>query len=278
MSSTDISLIYVGPITRHGYLKLSDLLEEQASSDKKQKEGYLTIISLGKDIDAAYRIARAMGHHYPDGWTLFIPYLCKSAATLIAIGANQLVISDRGELGPLDVQLSNKQELFERSSGLAINAALDSSDKRANNLFENILMSLRNAGLGTEIAARVASDMACGFVSPIIKQIDPIEYGEYNRALTITLEYGARLREKFRNIDFESIAKLTYAYNSHSFVIDKKEATTLFKRVKSPDEGEKQLEKKIRERTNDFNNFPSTPLIESFPLCHKTTSMNQENS
>ena len=183
MSSTDISLIYVGPITRHGYLKLSDLLEKQASSDKF-----------------------------------------------------------------------------------------------SNNLFENILMRLRNAGLGTEIAARVASDMACGFVSPITKQIDPIEYGEYNRALAVTLEYGARLKEKFRNIDAKSIARLTYAYNSHSFVIDKKEAMTLFKRVKSPDEGEKQLEKTIRERTNDFNNFPSTPLIESFSLCHKTTSMNKENS
>ena len=43
----------------------------------------------------------------------FIPRRCKSAGTLLLIGATSLIISDRGELGPLDVQLSKPDEIFE---------------------------------------------------------------------------------------------------------------------------------------------------------------------
>jgi hypothetical protein len=48
--------------------------------------------------DAAYRIARALRHNY-EKLHIFIPRECKSAGTLLLIGATSLIISE--EFSPL---------------------------------------------------------------------------------------------------------------------------------------------------------------------------------
>jgi ClpP class serine protease len=37
---------------------------------------------------------------------------CKSAGTLIALGANELAFGEHGELGPLDVQIAKRDEVL----------------------------------------------------------------------------------------------------------------------------------------------------------------------
>lgn len=58
--------------------------------------------------------------------TIFVPSLCKSAGTLLAMAGHELVLTDFGELGPLDVQLSHKNEPFQQRSGLVFKASLES--------------------------------------------------------------------------------------------------------------------------------------------------------
>ena len=43
---------------------------------------------------------------------------CKSAGTLLALGCHEVAMGLRGELGPLDVQVSEKDELARFGSGL----------------------------------------------------------------------------------------------------------------------------------------------------------------
>jgi len=112
-------IVYLGPIDFSGYDALSDLLERNAQ-ERGNSRGYLVLVTFGGNADAGYRIAQAFGHRYPDDFRLMIPDVCKSTGTLVAIGANKLIVSDRGELGPLDVQFRKKDELFEASSGLDI--------------------------------------------------------------------------------------------------------------------------------------------------------------
>ncbi|MET0105679.1 MAG: hypothetical protein ABW072_11120 [Sedimenticola sp.] len=239
-------ILYTGSISRKGYVQLSELLETKSASDGRTK-GYLIISTTGGSPDAGFRIARALGHHYPDDFKLMVPDICKSAGTLIAVGANELVISDRGELGPLDVQFQKKEELFEMSSGLDIIQSMVVLQDQVKIAFREYLLDIRlGAGLGTKIAAKLASEMATSLVSPITSQIDPLRLGEHQRALRIATAYGTRLNHKFKNTTSDQIDKLLTHYPSHSFVIDRKEASNLFSRVRGPNEEESLIEQWLR--------------------------------
>ena len=67
--------------------------------------------------------------------------------------------------------------------------------------------------------------------------------------------YGEELNDKFHNIDKGNIQKLTSRYPSHSFVIDRKTASTLFKNVREPSDAETQLESALRTLTSNFSNI-----------------------
>ena len=100
-------------ISRELHGSLSDLI----ANGKQNDNCTVFLTTTGGDPDGGYRIARCLRHHYGHV-RLVIPSLCKSAGTLLAVGADELAIGDRGELGPLDIQVRKASELEERSSGL----------------------------------------------------------------------------------------------------------------------------------------------------------------
>lgn len=69
---------------------------------RRRKNLLLIVVTEGGDADAAFRMARCLQSKY-EKFTIFVSGYCKSAGTLLAIGAHELVFSDHGELGPLDV-------------------------------------------------------------------------------------------------------------------------------------------------------------------------------
>src|SRR5262249_45578142 len=89
-----------------------NLLDKHPS---KHKNVYFMLATFGGDPHAAYVIARDLQRRY-DKVTLCIAGDCYSAGTIIVLCAHELVISDRGRLGPLDVQILKKDELSERLS------------------------------------------------------------------------------------------------------------------------------------------------------------------
>jgi len=264
MSEMDSSLdciMYFGPIDRTGYDSLTSLIEKKEAGNNRSDKVFFVLATYGGNPDAGYRIARALGHYYPAGVIVYIPDMCKSAGTLIALGSSELVISDRGELGPLDVQFAKKEELFEMSSGLDIVKSLKVLEDEVGAAFKDYLIDLRLNGIGTKMAAKLASRMAVNLMSPITGQIDPIRLGEHQRALLIALAYGKRLCKKFENISPDDIDRLTMSYPSHGFVIDRKEASELFANVRAPSEQECKLENFLRSK-NLFSAIQgSTPTV-----------------
>lgn len=232
--NTDV-FVYFGPIERHGY----DLLCEAFHGAKTPRaQATLILSTFGGDPHTAFRIARALSHRYPQGGIeVLVPGWCKSAGTLICIGANELVLADSSELGPLDVQVLKPDEMIGRMSGLDILRGMES-------LKDGILMSFKqflvdiNAGTGmtTKSAADVATKLAIGIYEPILQQVDPMRLGEMEAALQIAYDYGSRLDERYRNLQANALQRLVHAYPSHNFVIDRKEAKSLFKRVRTPDQ------------------------------------------
>jgi hypothetical protein len=224
-------------IDRLLHQKLSFLLKEHQRFQKCT----VFLTTYGGDAHAAFRIARCLRHHY-DEVRLAIPSYCKSAGTLIAIGANELAIGDMGELGPLDLQVTKPNDVMERGSGLDYMQGLQVALMHAHQAF-GLFMEVRRGGLRlpTRQAGELATNMAIGMVAPLYAQIDPNRIGEMQRAIQIAKEYGERLDEYSNNLRQGALETMVADYPSHSFVIDRKEAKKLFNRVHPMSSAENDL-------------------------------------
>ncbi|NJM17403.1 MAG: hypothetical protein HC815_15845 [Richelia sp. RM1_1_1] len=223
-------------------LNADTLINEIKETSPKRDNIVLILTTYGGDPDAAFRIARYIKRKYQK-FTLFVFGSCKSAGTLLALGADEIVMSDFGELGPLDVQVT-KDDDFRSESVLDIQQALSVIGSQAFEMFESYLLKLisgTQALITTRTAADIASSMAVNLLSPISSQIDPLRLGEMNRLMNIALAYGQRLKPE----SIEVIKNLIYNYPSHSFVIDYEEAKKLFDDVREPMDLEYELEEMI---------------------------------
>jgi Serine dehydrogenase proteinase len=213
-------------------------------ADGRRKNVMLILVTGGGDPDAAYRIARCLQNNYQTV-SLYVSGICKSAGTLIAVGAHQLIFSEHGELGPLDMQMAKQDEFFASQSGLTISTALEALENRAFRAVERMFIEIENntgGMLSVHTATDLASKTVVGLYGPIAEQIDPMHLGEAARALLIADAYGQRLNESSRNLAGNGALNDLYtSYPSHGFVIDRQEATKLFKNVREPNGNEARL-------------------------------------
>lgn len=230
-------LSYYGGISWAGYDDVAKLCRQS-----KQRPNVLLILTtVGGDPHAAYRIARTLAHQY-NQFDVFIPGICKSAGTLITLGATRILLGHDGELGPLDTQVRKPEEIGELGSGLDLDEALSSLRTRAFDTFLDYLLKLKvQGGIATKLSAEIATNMTVGLFAPVYGQIDPIRLGEMQRAVTIAYEYGERLSRKSKNLKDEALERLVVSYKSHGFVIDQHEAKELFRRVEAPTVEESRL-------------------------------------
>lgn len=239
-----------------------DELIHQIRRIKTRKENCIILLTTyGGDPDAGFRLVRYVRRKYKK-LTLYVFGTCKSTGTLIALGANEIVIGDFGEFGPLDIQLTKDDELT-NTSGLSYLQSLISLNERVFSSFEDNFKSLKKRStfgysITTKTAAEIGSKLATGLIQPIAGQIDPLKLGEVQRAIKIAEAYGERLLSKKGN---NAIKKLIGAYPSHSFVIDFEEVKELFKgtdiEVRMPDEVEELLERQLL----DFVRLENDPDI-----------------
>jgi len=212
---------------------------------KRRKNIFLILVTPGGDANASYRIARCLQDSY-ERFIAFVSGYCKSAGTLCVLGANEIVMSDMGELGPLDVQVYKKDELFEASSGLVASEALSALQSRAFEMFEEYFLAIQvKSGnrITFKTATEIAAKISVGLLEPLYKQIDPLHVGEIARSMKIARDYGKRLMLRSHNYDDKTLDMLVETYPSHGFVIDKPEAETLFRNVRGSTETEKNLRK-----------------------------------
>jgi hypothetical protein len=258
-ASIDV-LVYSGQISRSGY----DLVCNELRN-KKSKKLLLVLSTPGGDPHSGFRIARALQHDY-DQFEALIPWLCKSAGTLICIGAAHLWLDDQSELGPLDVQVKKMDEIVGRNSGLDIFQAVNYLQNQAMTAFRSYLMELtRKAALSTRVASDISTKLATGLFGPVFAQIDPMRLAEMQRATDIAFAYGERLNSKSNNLRAEGLDKLIIGYPSHGFVIDRKEASSVFVRVGRPEGLLAQISQALYDSSKPtFENDP--PSVKLFTL------------
>jgi hypothetical protein len=227
--SADIYL-YNGPINEVGFGELTKSL------CRRKSRAILILVTYGGSANSAYRIARLF-HNVYDEFCVLVPSYCKSAGTLIVMGAHYLIMTDFGELGPLDVQRYKRDEIAEWRSGLMFRSALTTIKEASEDLFGHLMISIKAKSAGS-VRFRLASELAAriteGVIAPITAQITPEGLGEDYQALMVAYEYGVRLADVGRLIKASNVRKLVHDYPSHDFVIDKREASELFDRIDEP--------------------------------------------
>lgn len=259
---------YAGPITVEGYERLSELLEQRRTHD-----AVLVVLETpGGDPHAAFRIARALGFHYQRVEAL-IPRYCKSAGTLIVLGASVLHLGDLGELGPLDMQIPRVGEFTSRGSALELGGILDLLLPFQMQSFAAALKAASAHGLTNEAAVDAASHMTARLYRPLLERVDPRRLVEVVRAMSIAGAYGERLAKKGRNIDLHGVDELMWRYPSHAHVIDRKEARRLFRDVRAPAGFVADVERRWRTRLAAQGQATRPHLqIDAYPFADEESS------
>lgn len=237
-----VVLLYSGSIDNAGFGRL--LSELQPSEMRPYRPNVVLILTTnGGDANAAYRIARTLQRTF-EKFLIYVPAYCKSAGSLIALGASELVMEHVSELGPLDVQLLQQDEIGQRRSGLVVRTAFEGLATETFDVFEHIMMNikLKSAGVVSfETASRIASSISASVMSPVYAQISPDALGNDLRDLHVATQYGVRLAHYGGNVNSGTVEHMVSGYPSHDFIIDFQEAEQLFETVSLPNENLENL-------------------------------------
>ena len=220
------------------------LMTEYSTVEGRRRNAFLILVTFGGDPHIAYKIGRALQRGF-ERVTVCVPGPCVSAGTLLATAADELIMTDSGWLGPLDIQVPRTDELFESQSGLVSMQSLSTLQSGAWAMFRANLFGLKASTVGQvtlRTALETATALTTGIYGPLFGQVDPLRLAEDQRSKRIVEEYGERLQLRGGNLRDEALLTLVGGYPSHQFVIDRDEARDgLFKNVASPEPAEQLL-------------------------------------
>lgn len=187
----------------------------------------------GGDADATFLITKLL-HAHSDHVAIIVPYYAKSAGTILCLGADELVVSELSELGPLDVQIREQQEGHGPKFTSALNGfkALEQVQIHTIQTLDLATkMILQRTGMRFSDALHLAAEFAGQTSGTLYAQLDPKRIGEYARALGIGERYGILILTRFMNWPLEkakqTVLRLIQDYPSHDFVIDYSELLDL---------------------------------------------------
>lgn len=156
----------------------------------KDKQIVLLIDSSGGSAKSAYQLATFF-RHYCGRFVALVPRSAKSAATLLAIGADEIILGNYGELGPVDAQVRDgggyvptldRVKALERLHA----SALEALDRTM------VLLTLRSREDVDKLLPR-ALDFAAALSQPYLQNTDMVEYTRMSRVLKIGEDYASRL-------------------------------------------------------------------------------------
>ena len=95
-----------GPINARVAMDIIPVISKQLQTIRRTENIDLFLYSTGGDTMVPWRLV-SMIREYCDTFSVLIPYKAHSAATMIALGADEIVMSDLSELSPIDPSTAN---------------------------------------------------------------------------------------------------------------------------------------------------------------------------
>ena len=188
----------------------------------EKKEIAVLVYSPGGSARCAFKLASLLIKHC-GGFTVVVPHLAKSAATLFALGATKIIMSKFAELGPLDAQITDREK-EERFSALEVVQAIERLNSEAMSAVDQqMLFWLRRSKKKMDTLLPLATHFVSEMMAPLFDKIDTVNYTGMARILKVAQDYAQRLLEKrgLPTAKAQKIAdRLTNAYSEHEYVID----------------------------------------------------------
>jgi hypothetical protein len=190
----------------------------------KQAKIDLFLFSIGGHLEVPWRII-SMLREFSSDLAVLLPYKAMSAATLISLGADEIVMGRKGELGPIDPQLT-----IQRGGGET--AAQDTMS------VEDVMSYLRfikeRAGLTDQQALAEA-------IKPLADKLNPWVLGQISRVSLHIREVARKLltsrgkrdasEEQRLQVIIEMLAEKTY---QHGHAIGRREAKEIGLNITNP--------------------------------------------
>jgi serine dehydrogenase proteinase len=193
--------------------------------DLPRKPIALLVHSYGGFAICAYQLARLLRRHC-GGFTAIIPRRAKSAATLLVMGADQLIMGEYGELGPLDVQVPDlEREVV--GSALDEVQTLERLNAFSMQAVDRLMFMLTpRTGKRIETLLPIVLHFVSENMRPLLEKIDTVHYTSMSRELRVAEEYAVRLlRSKMPDEQARDVARhLVEHYTEHRFPIYLEEA------------------------------------------------------
>ncbi len=95
-----------GPVSGRVAMDIIPIVSQQLRQIGKVKNIDLFLYSTGGDTMVPWRLV-SMIREYCDKFSVIVPYKAHSAATMISLGADEIVMSDLSELSPIDPSTAN---------------------------------------------------------------------------------------------------------------------------------------------------------------------------
>ena len=95
-----------GPVNAHVAMDIIPIISKQLQTIGKTTNIDLFLYSTGGDTMVPWRLV-SMIREYCNKFSVLVPYKAHSAATMIALGADEIVMSDLSELSPIDPSTAN---------------------------------------------------------------------------------------------------------------------------------------------------------------------------
>lgn len=179
----------------------SERIYDAIKSFKEKKDIILFLRSKGGETESAYMISKLCNRFKKDKFIVSIPAEAKSAATLLAFGADEIHMGHMSELGPIDIQVD----------GLPLLSVSNTLTKIASIVHEYP----NSAGMFAEYLTR---NLKIGLI------------GYYDRVSESATQYAQLLlKDKYSDSDrvVNIATHFTTHYKAHGFVVDTEEAKNI---------------------------------------------------
>lgn len=222
------------PIERDDEITIIKLLDKIKLTNKTKPHIILALNSTGGNIYPACKIID-ITRTKCSKLTIVVPYWAKSAATLMCLGSDEIVMGAQSELGPLDMPFEHPHLEGQRVSAYDVVKALEYLQNLAiQKMVDDIGVKIRSkVGLSRKESIEIASKMAVDLITPILGKEDPRVIYKCFRMLFISGKYGMEFLRKYMLKDApdfirmkikDIIYELVWEYPDHSFAIRREEA------------------------------------------------------
>ena len=207
-----------GPVNAKVGMDVIPIMSRQLRKIGKTPKIDLFLYSTGGDTMVPWRLV-SMIREYCDTFSVLVPYKAHSSATMIALGADEIVMSDLSELSPIDPSTAN---VFNPNDPTNAGNKIPISVEDVVAYFD---LARNKFGIKNE------ADLANVFLKFVDAnpQIHPLALGNVNRIHTLIRILAKRLLKSHRNaMNEEEIDKIVEYFTeklySHQYFIGRKEA------------------------------------------------------